>query len=451
MTLDTADIFQRRTHQSTSRVKRGTFFSDSDLVIFAFATAFFPRVLAGLGIPPAINFLHFFIVPLVCFYVLRKAQFKDYKQWSIVKNILIGLFILLALMLFSAIINNAGIINVFLDFMLLGEPFILLLSVICLSMSPESIDKFKARWLKFSLINLLFALCQILVLRLNNQNADLIKGVFVEQASGHVVGASVSMAFAVYYFTTAKNQPIWIRSAIGFATLFHIVKADAKQVLAVFILALVVLIFLKAGSLIKFLQYIFLVLVFAALIVLLANTVFRALLIWSDLSVQIEGMQLKLSPFTILPTFYKSPLNWLIGLGPGHTVGRLGGWMVWEYKSLLGPLGLTTSKASVAVWSATNASWLGNKSSWFSPLFGWAGIWGDLGLAGLSTYIYLWWIVWKKACLSDLSKFLTLTVLVYGFMLSQIEEPGYMLYMTGIIALSWQTQQTRYLSETTRS
>jgi hypothetical protein len=334
--------------------------------------------------------------------------------------------------------------------MLLAEPFLLLLAVICISMSPESIEKFKTRWLKFSLINLLFALCQILVLRLNNQNADLIKGVFVEQASGHVVGASVSMAFAVYYFATAKQQAIWIRSAIAFATLFHIVKADAKQVLAVFLLALIALIFLKSGSIIQFLQYIFLVVIFGALIVVLANTVFRALLIWADFGVQIEGMQLKFSSFTILPTFYKSPLNWLIGLGPGHTIGRLGGWMVWEYKSLLGPLGLTSSKASVAVWSATNASWLGNKSSWFSPLFGWAGIWGDLGFLGLGTYLYLWWTVWQKACLNDLSKFFTLTILVYGFIMTQIEEPGYMLYMTGLIALCWQTQQARYLSKTVR-
>jgi hypothetical protein len=441
MSLDASRSLQKRFNDSS--FKRSGYFANSDLVIFAFATAFFPRVLAGLGIPAIINFLHFIVVPAVCFYVLCQARFKNIKQWIVVRNILIGLFILLAIMVFSAIINNAGIINVFLDYMLLSEPFMLLLAVICISMSPESIEKFRIRWLKFSLINLLFALCQILILRLNSRNADLIKGVFVEQASGHVVGASVSMTFAVYYFITAKNQPIWIRSAIAFATLFHIVKADAKQVLAVFIFALVLLIFLKSSSLIQFLQYIFLVLIFSAFIFLLANTVFRALLIWADLDVQVEGMRLKFSPLTILPTFYKSPLNWLVGLGPGHTIGRLGGWMVWEYKSLLGPLGLTTSKASVAVWSATNASWLGDKSSWFSPLFGWAGIWGDLGLAGLGTYIYLWWTVWKKACFSDLSKFFTLTILVYGLIMSQIEEPGYMLYMTGIIALCWQTEKLK--------
>jgi hypothetical protein len=450
MSLEANRSFQQEFNQGSSSVKKSGYFTSSDLVIFAFATAFFPRVLAGLGIPTAINFLHFIVVPLVCFYVLRQARFKDSRQWTIVKNILIGLFLLLTVMLLSAIVNSAGIINVFLDYMLLAEPFMLLLAVICISMSPESIEKFKIRWLNFSLINLLFALCQILVLRLNNQNADLIKGVFVEQASGHVVGASVSMAFAVYYFIIAKNRSIWIRFAIAFATLFHIVKADAKQVLAVFILAFVLLIFLKSNSVIQFLQYIFLVIIFTAVIILLANTVFRALLIWADFDVQIEGMRLKFSPFTILPTFYNSPLNWLIGLGPGHTIGRLGGWMVWEYKSLLGPIGLTTSRASVAVWNAANSSWLGNKSSWFSPLFGWAGIWGDLGLAGLGTYLYLWWTVWQKACLNDLSKFFTLTILVYGLIMSQIEEPGYMLYMTGIIALCWQTQQLKSSSPVSR-
>jgi hypothetical protein len=382
-------------------------------------------------------------VPLVCIYVLQKAQFRDLKQLAIVKNILIGLFVLFAIMIASAIINSAGIINVILDFMLLGEPFMLLLAVICIPMSLESLEKFRTHWTKFSLINLLFAISQFLILRLDTQNADLIKGVFIEQASGHVVGASVSLTFALYYFATAKSQSIWIRSALIIATFIHIVKADAKQVLAIFLGALIIIIFLKAKNFIKLIQYLSVAAIFAALIVLLANTVFKALLTWADLDVQRQGMELKLSGFSILPTFYKSPLNWLIGLGPGHTVGRLGGWMVWEYKSLLEPLGLTTSRASVAVWSATNASWLGNKSSWFSPLFGWAGIWGDLGLLGLGTYISLWWTVWCRVCLDDLSKFLTLTVILYGTILSQIEEPGYMLYMTGIIALCWQTQQLR--------
>jgi hypothetical protein len=435
--------FQNGFNQAIVTRKNRGYVTNSGLVIFAFATAYFSRVLSGLGLPPAINFLHFIVVPLACIYVLQNAKFRDLKQLAIVQNILIGLFVLFAAMIASAIINSAGIINIALDFMILAEPFILLLAVVCIPMSAESLEKFRTQWMKFSLINLLFAISQFLILRLDSQNADLVKGVFIEQASGHVVGASVSLTFAVYYFATIKNRPIWVRAGIIMASFIHIVKADAKQVLAVFLGALIILVFLKAKNFVKLFQYLVVVALFGMLIILLANTVFRALLIWSDLGVQQEGLALKLSGFTILPTFYKSPLNWFFGLGPGHTIGRLGGWMVWEYKSLLAPLGLTTSRASVAVWSATSSSWLGNKSSWFSPLFGWAGIWGDLGFVGLGAYLSLWWTVWCRVCLDDLSKFFTLTVLVYGLIMSQIEEPGYMLYMTGLIALCWQTQQQK--------
>jgi hypothetical protein len=82
----------------------------------------------------------------------------------------------------------------------------------------------------------------------------------------------------------------------------------------------------------------------------------------------------------------------------------------------------------------------------FSPLFGWAGIWGDLGFLGLATYLWLGWLVWQKLCLDDFSKFLLLTIVVNGLILSQMEEPGYMLYIAMIIGLQWQEQRISSLS-----
>jgi hypothetical protein len=309
--------------------------------------------------------------------------------------------------------------------------------MISLSMGPSLLERFRRQWLRCSLVNLLFALCQSLVLRVDRQNADLVKGVFVGQGSGHVVGASVSMTFAIYYFATATDKPLWIRICVFLAVFFHIIKSDAKQVLAVFLAALLVLIFLSIKSVKRFVQYLAIAVGFIGLVIVLANTVFSALLIWADLETQQEGLALKLSGVSIIPTYFHSPLNWILGLGPGHTVGRLGGWMLWEYKDLLEPLGATTSRASVAVWRATRDSWLGDKSSWFSPLFGWAGIWGDLGFLGLGVYLSFWWLIWNKLCRTLLTKFFVLTILIYGLILSQIEEPGYMLYMVGIIALCW--------------
>ena len=96
--------------------------------------------------------------------------------------------------------------------------------------------------------------------------------------------------------------------------------------------------------------------------------------------------------------------------------------MLHEYWDLLEPLGATTHASTYAVWAAVGASWLGDQSSMFSPLFGWAGIWGDLGLLGLGVYLYLGYIVWSRFCFDDFSKLLILSIFVTGLIFSQLEE-----------------------------
>ncbi|HEY9660086.1 MAG TPA: hypothetical protein V6C65_16635, partial [Allocoleopsis sp.] len=391
------------TDEVLSSDRRRGFVASSSLALLAFATAFFPRVIAALGIPAAVNFLHFITIPFASFYVLSQSRTRDYRQIALAQGILFGLGALLAVITASALVNSAGVINVVLDFLLLGEPFVWMLAIAILPLSASRLDFFRTWWMRFGLINVLFGLIQAFVLRLNLLNADHIKGVFIGQGSGHVVGGAVSLAFAVFYYATAQ-RPVWIRVAILLAAIVHLVVADAKQVFAVFLAALCLLIFLKAQNLSKLMQYLVITALFVVLLIVAANTVFHALLTWFDLEIQQQGMELKLSVFSILPTFYKSFLNWLFGLGPGHTVSRLGGWLVWDYKNLLDPLGVTRSQASVAVWRVTGQSWLGDRSSWFSPLFGWAGIWGDLGVVGLGVYVGLWVLVWQKVCYDDLSK-----------------------------------------------
>jgi hypothetical protein len=124
-------------------------------------------------------------------------------------------------------------------------------------------------------------------------------------------------------------------------------------------------------------------------------------------------------------------------MGPGHTIGRLGGWMLREYGDLLDPLGATRHPITNEIWRAVGQSWLGNQSSMFSPLFGWAGIWGDLGLLGLVVYCYLGFVVWRYLCVDNLSQFFLLSIAVFGLIFSQMEEPGYMLSITFMIGLQW--------------
>jgi len=414
------------------------YINNSSLVLLAFASAYFPRVIQALGFPPFINFVHFATIPLVCIYVLSSVRFKNRSQIDIVKGLLFGLAALLGVITTSALVNDAGLINVVLQFFLLAEPFIFLLAIVSIPMSVESLGKFRFWWMQFGLANLLFALIQGFVLNLNYSNPDNIKGIFIGQGSGHVVSGTVSMTFALYYSVTARDKPIWVRASVIFAALIHVVIGDVKQALLVFLVALLVFILFKLNNIRLLLQYLAATVVFIVVIVILANTVARSLLTWADLDIQRQGLELKSVGFSIIPTYYHSPLNWLFGLGPGHTIGRLGGWMIQEYQDLLQPLGVTKSKATWDVWLATNRSWLGDRSSFFSPLFGWAGIWGDGGLLGLAVYIHLWVFTWQKIGLDSISRYLIITVLCYGMILSQIEEPGYMMFVTGLIGLRWQ-------------
>jgi hypothetical protein len=140
---------------------------------------------------------------------------------------------------------------------------------------------------------------------------------------------------------------------------------------------------------------------------------------------------------------YQSYLNWLFGLGPGHTVSRLGVWFLRDYWSILGPLGATTNPISQEAMDFVNSFWLCYSSSLFSPIFGWAGIWGDLGLLGVGAYLFLWYLTWQHFGLDDSLKVTLLTVLVMGFIFTQMEEPGFMLSIAFILGLAWQEQRLK--------
>jgi len=424
--------------------------SSSTLILLAFATAFFSRVIDTIGAPSTVNFVHFVTVPLASVYVLVSAKGKSRQQTATMWAIVSALFMLLSVMLTSALLNKAGVINVVLDFMLLGEPFILLLALVSISLSPASLQKLKKWSIYFCFSHIALAYIQCYVLKLPQSRpeagADLIQGVFYFSGAGQVVGATVSLIFGFYYFFSVKNVAVWLRAAVVFAAVWQMLISDAKQVLLSFLLAWGLLMITKFKDLGKLIQYVALAIVVGyGLLWCMQNVpAFRAYNIWIRPEIygpNGEATLLKSASLRMIPTYYHTLLNWFFGLGPGHTVGRLGGWMLAEYWSLLSPLGATVHPASKAIWEVVTASWLGDQSSMFSPLFGWAGIWGDLGFLGLGAYLYLGYLVWSKLCKDDFSKFLVLNIVVVGLIFSQMEEPGFMLFTALIIGLQWQERR----------
>ncbi|AFY76767.1 MAG: hypothetical protein IGR93_12645 [Hydrococcus sp. C42_A2020_068] len=438
---------------TSTSLKRKESIKTSTIILFAFATAFFPRLLDSAGAPSIVNFFHFVAVPFAFIFALVKTRPTDRKQIAVVKQLLVGLWILLTVGFASALWNGAGAVNVVFGFLLLAEPFMLLIATISLPMSSESLERIRGWMTGFVFFHLFLIYVQYgLGFCHLPGDCDNIQGVFYRSGSGHVVGASVSCTFAIYYFVTAKTKPMWLRASVLVAGFLNIQLADAKQIVPIFALAFLILAIANVEQIGKALLYIIGIILFIVVFLWAVQNIeaLSGFTTWARPEMygpDGEATKLKLTGIRTIVSYFRSPVNWLFGLGPGHTVSRMGGWMLRDYSSLLSPLGATrvpigeTVPVSEIVWKDVAESWLANGSSFFAPFWGWAGIWGDFGFIGLGAYLYLCSIVWRRLCLDDLPKYFMLTVFVCGLIFTQMEEPAYMLYIASLIGLRWQEHQ----------
>lgn len=132
-----------------------------------------------------------------------------------------------------------------------------------------------------------------------------------------------------------------------------------------------------------------------------------------------------------LPVLSDAKQVMLAFLGPGHGVSRLGGWLLETYWSVLEPLGATRTGIAAEAWAANARE--GPASSLFAPLFSWAGIFGDIGIAGLAAYGWLLWLVYRRSA-DDFSRLLVLAVVALGFCFDWLEQYNFMLYALAVLA-----------------
>ena len=91
--------------------RRKGYIKSSLIVLTAFATLFFSRALNTMGAPSPINFLHFVTIPFALVVVAFNNRLKNRQQKDAVSLLLGGSFIILILILVSALWNNAGVVN----------------------------------------------------------------------------------------------------------------------------------------------------------------------------------------------------------------------------------------------------------------------------------------------------------------------------------------------------
>jgi hypothetical protein len=428
---------------------------NSVILVLAFASAFLPRLLDAVGFPALVNFVHLILIPLISFYIITKTHSRV--RVNRVLEMLAGLLVLFTIVVASALLNKAGLINVLLDFLLRAEWFIFMLALISINPSPKSLKYLRFWFLSFAFINILFAYVQKFILRWDAgklAGGDYITGVFLGQGAGCDVSSGVSIIFAIYYFTSSRKTPLWIRIAVCVAAIIHIFITDAKSHLLVFLIAFFFLMLTKLKLSIQGItevaKYGIISTIFLGGIYVASQTVARSLLIFASDDKMRDGFSLKSCVFSIIPSHYQSVANWFLGLGPGHTVGRLGGWFIKDYSDLLAPLGATKSPVSQQVWDAVWSTWIGPRSRLWSPFFGWAGIWGDWGLLGLAAFLFVMFIAWRRFCVDDASKLILLSVASFGLIFTQMEEPGYVISVATIIGLKWQEAQMAMPTDTSK-
>jgi hypothetical protein len=443
---------------------RNGFYRGTTLAIAAFSSGFYSRIFCSITrAPSALNHFHFVAVPFTTAIILATAKPKDRKQIATVQLLLFGLFALFTTMVASAFLNSAGLVNAVFSFLILGGPFMLLTSIACLPMSPESFGRFRQWIIKSSFANMILAFVQWPLLKFGKISAggldetDGMAGVFFVSGAGNYVSATVSVFFGIYYLMFAKAAPLWLRVGTILAAFFQLQLSDSKQIIFALFSGAVLLVLCTMKDVGKALTYtIGIILLIAAFYWCIQNveafSAFKNYVnkggVWGPDG---EAARIKPIAFRIIPSYFESPLNWLLGLGPGHTVGRLGGWLLKENWGILGPLGATQHPASDAVLTEYYNSWLAMESTMFCPMFGWAGIWGDIGFAGLGAYLFLCWIAWRNLCFDNFSKFLMLSTAVLGFIFTQLEEPGHMLYTASLTGLHWQERRAEKLQQEARN
>ena len=261
-----------------------------------------------------------------------------------------------------------------------------------------------------------------------------------------MVASSIITTFGLFYFLFFFHKPTWRRYLVLSFSLVHLVLADAKQVALTFLLGMVLLALVNLGNIRKAVCF----LMVGALLIgsfgwaIYTFPILGAFQTWIRPELYVadgEATLLKTAGIRIILDHYDSALNWLVGLGPGHTVDRLGFTILKQHSYILKPLGATISNVSLEVQAAREASWLGARSSFFSPFWGWAAIWGDLGILGLVSYLHLGVVTWRKLCLDDFLKLVLMTVVIHGFIFTQLEEPAYMLFIATLVGLRWQQRR----------
>ena len=186
---------------------------------------FFVRILTSMGFPSVLNFGHYILTLIIWF-----LSIFDKNQKIHYIDIIIILFTICVAV--SGFLNSVGFVNVFLEILLLTQPFMIGEATI---KKYNNISIIKHSLFFVSFTNLLFAFGEYI----RGGRSDDIKGIFIGMNAGHHVCGAVAIITILYVLFSEKiNAKTVLYCIVQF---FVVLMCDNKQSIAVLLFSLVVI------------------------------------------------------------------------------------------------------------------------------------------------------------------------------------------------------------------
>ncbi|MGH9957190.1 MAG: hypothetical protein ACREBC_08680, partial [Pyrinomonadaceae bacterium] len=387
--------------------------TQTGVVLGVLITVMFARVITAIGVPSIVNFAHLALAPALALLLLIGQPSRP------AKKTFRGVLALLAVIVLSAVVNEAGPVNAVLEFLILGEPFFFFGAIVCRPWNLEDIRRFRVWLFLIALAHMCLSFLQWALM--GEQGPDLVKGLFLGQNGGHHVGGALALSAAVYFFWDNPLKGLWVRLSISLGLAMVAFISDSKTVVGTFLAAVPILGLFKIKRVTVFVKYVMGSAL--ALLVFFLLLFFKPLNTGGQLSTLSIRMEHKWSVFDIIRNSHESRINAAIGLGPGHSASRVAT-IIPDYYDLLRPFGVTRNATTDRIWAETWAHWTTKThSSAWALTFSWASVWGDLGYLGLLVYLSIWLKLWRISCTDDHTRIIWIAAMMLGGWFTYLEEP----------------------------
>jgi hypothetical protein len=390
------------------------------VVVLSLLALFVSRLVVFVGFPSMIAFVHF---PLAIIALIKLMQLPSDRSN---RQLLTCLFLSLALTVFSGVVTTWEAFRPLLAWITLTEPFIFFGLVA--AMPDRSKLDLRKLLLGIAIAQLPFAFLQFAAYGVG----DHVQGTLMGQGAGHhIMGAICAASGWLILWANGKRTAAWVVLAV--VLLVVGILADAKQVYGALIGGMVVvgvIQFRRVGpSLI-------------APAVVMIGVVFVSAHFYAPMGRVVDtSLGEKLFGNKVDQIVEVSDAmglgRSLTGLGPGNGLSRTALSSVPGYGSVPALI-IGDDPAPIADNALANYD-AGNVSSAASPFSSWLGIYSDLGILGIVSYLVLvGLVVYQLRGASDEHRRVSYTLLAFaavlGYVFTWLEEPAFTVFIAVLIA-----------------